>query len=246
MTTVAPVDVEKFVQAVFTAESALAEATTLAEVVEIRDQAEAIRQYADTARYGLKFQNLAAAFKLKAERRAGELLASLERKPGARTDLDQPPDTMSAGSPYRRTLEELKVNERAAERWQKVAKVPESAFQQFIEAEEEITTAGILRVARDLEREEKAKAPRRRRPIPAPQPLPGRDPYALFVSALAALERVYERGEGAVDESAPVERRARAAEDARRYARWLVSVADLLDGVEEQPRPDPTSQRAQP
>ena len=98
--------------------------------MQIRDQAEAIRQYADTARYGLKFQNLAAAFKLKAERRAGELLADLERNPGARTDLTSSHD--ETRSDYQWAIDDLHIPRPTAHRWELVARVPEGVFNDYI------------------------------------------------------------------------------------------------------------------
>lgn len=143
---------QQYALKVLTAERALDEATALSEVVRFRDQAEAIKQFADTARYGLKLQNLAAGLKLKAERKAGELLGDLERSKGGNPDLT--PDTVSGVSEYRRTIDELHINERAARRWQEVARIPETAFRQFIDgwdsSEEpvELTTRGLLRMAK--------------------------------------------------------------------------------------------------
>lgn len=59
--------------------SALSNATTLVEVKELRDKAEAVRQNVRSARAGLTDQNLAAEAKLRAERKAGEMLAALKR-----------------------------------------------------------------------------------------------------------------------------------------------------------------------
>lgn len=165
-TAVAVVELEEFAAAVWRAEQALESATSLADVVRIRNQAEAIRQYADTARYGLKFQNLAAAFKLKAERRAGELLATLERSKGGRPSDDETAAGHAGVSEYRRTINDLKVAERTAEQWQQIASVPESMFTEYIGAAEkahaavdEITTAGLLRVAKQLQRPRVADIP---------------------------------------------------------------------------------------
>jgi len=56
------------------ARQALAHAKTLDEVKDIRDKAEALRLYTKQAGEGLEMQNWCAEIKLRAERRAGELL----------------------------------------------------------------------------------------------------------------------------------------------------------------------------
>ena len=57
----------------------LAEAGTLEEVKHVHDIAQAAAEYARAARLGLEAQNSAAEIKLRAERKAGEMLAGLER-----------------------------------------------------------------------------------------------------------------------------------------------------------------------
>lgn len=61
------------------ATQALAAASTLEEVKQIHDMAQAAQTYARAAKLGLEAQNHAAEIKLRAERKAGELLAQLER-----------------------------------------------------------------------------------------------------------------------------------------------------------------------
>ena len=101
-------------------ERQLAIVTTVAEAKAIRDQAETLRVYVQRARKGLVAQNRAALTKLLAERRAGQLLAGLERGPGVRTDR-QPAATVAGGSPYRRALDDNQLAERTAQRWQLLA-----------------------------------------------------------------------------------------------------------------------------
>jgi hypothetical protein len=56
---------------------ALAEAQSFDKIKEIRDKAEAVRKYAQSASLGLGIQNRAAEVKLRAERQAGKLLAQI-------------------------------------------------------------------------------------------------------------------------------------------------------------------------
>ena len=60
-----------------TARQALIEARSLDDILQIRDIAEAARTYARAAKLGLDSQNEAAEIKLRAERKAGEILKQL-------------------------------------------------------------------------------------------------------------------------------------------------------------------------
>jgi hypothetical protein len=66
------------------AEIALAEAESVVEFKNIRDQAEALRQCAKIAGYGLEYHNWVTEIKIRAERRAGELLDDLIPSSGGR------------------------------------------------------------------------------------------------------------------------------------------------------------------
>src|SRR5437879_1343386 len=128
----------------------LAEARTLDEVKVIRDKAEAMRTYTKAAKLGREAQNHAAEIALLAARKAGEILAQLERKQGARTD--QLPDKVSGSSEYRQALKDTGTHEKTAQRWQKLADVPEATVQEYVAAirktqRGEITAGGLLRVA---------------------------------------------------------------------------------------------------
>ena len=99
------------------------------------------------AEVGGKWQTVAtvpAEVKLRAERKAGELLQQLERQPGARTDV-QPPDKLSGGSEYRQTLQETRVEERTARRWQTVATVPDEVFEEHVATVQQEQRAFYLR-----------------------------------------------------------------------------------------------------
>lgn len=138
------------------ATTALAEARTLDDVKRILDIAEAARTYARAAKLGLEAANHAAEIKLRAERKAGELLAQLERGQPGRPEKNtlQPVTNFSE---YRGVLEENDINRVTAHRWQTVATVPDEVFERHIvevKADgDELSTAGLLRVAKDLKRE---------------------------------------------------------------------------------------------
>lgn len=140
---------------------ALAEAKTLGEVAQIRDIAEAARTYARAAKLGLEAQNHATEIKLRAERKAGELLSELDKGQGGRPL--QTPDSVSAVSEYRCTIEAAEVTERMAQRWQEVSKIPESMFEKYIDVtqkhQEELSTAGVLRYNNNMPKVVVAGAP---------------------------------------------------------------------------------------
>jgi len=131
-------------------ETALAKAKTIAEIKNIRNQAEAARQCFRLAEYGLEMQNDAAEVKLRAERRAGEMLREM-RERGELTA------SSGGGAPCHRvmvTLKDIGLTGKQSERWGLEAKVPPESFEQYIaetKAEgKEVTSAGLLRLAKRL------------------------------------------------------------------------------------------------
>lgn len=126
----------------------LAEAKSLDEVKHIMDIAEAARTYARAAKLGLDAQNHAAEIKLRAERKAGELLLNLERgKPGVKPELHS---KLEDNSEYREVLDSEEIPNTTAHRWQSLAKLPERSFENYIteksDSKQEITTAGVLKL----------------------------------------------------------------------------------------------------
>jgi hypothetical protein len=125
------------------AKRSLAEATTLDEIKLIRDKAEAVRKYAQSAALGLDAQNYAAEIKLRAERKAGELLSSLSLRGG---------DRKSNRHSARLKIRDLGISQAQSTRWQVQSKLPESEFEQYLssarDSGREITSADIIRLAR--------------------------------------------------------------------------------------------------
>jgi SAM-dependent methyltransferase len=93
----------------------LATITTVDEAKKIRDQAEAIRSYAKKVQAGLAVQNRAAAIKLLAERRLGELLAKTVRHRGGKASID-----LHDGSQLPKNISWVQSH-----RWQAIAQVPD-------------------------------------------------------------------------------------------------------------------------
>jgi hypothetical protein len=122
---------------------ALAEAQSFDQIKEIRDKAEAVRKYAQSASLGLDIQNRAAEVKLRAERQAGKLLAEMTLRGG---------DRRSKRHNERLKLDDLGISRNQSTRWQMQARVPENIFQEHIKVTcnsgKEITSARLLRLAK--------------------------------------------------------------------------------------------------
>ncbi|HET6316537.1 MAG TPA: DNA methyltransferase [Chloroflexota bacterium] len=162
----------------------LAQARTPDEVTAIADVAEAARIYARQARLGLEAQNDAAEVRLRAERRAGELLAQLELHRGGRPTA--PPDSAPENllqpvtgfaRPPAVRLEELHITRRQSSQWQRIARLPAPVFDDYLRTtrarKRELSSAGVLELARR----------HRGHHDPAPAPLVTAEP------AFASLDR---------------------------------------------------------
>lgn len=115
----------------------------LAQATEIIAEAEALRIYAQQANKGLELQNQCAEIKIRAERRAGELLAEVERSQGVRTDLTSSHDGTKS---YAQTLKDNDLAHTVAHRWQLEAKLPEPDFVAWVtetQAKAEVTSGGL-------------------------------------------------------------------------------------------------------
>ena len=127
---------------------ALTKARSLDEIKIIRDKAEAVRKYAQSASLGLDVQNRAAEVKLRAERQAGKLLAQLMLRGG---------DRRSKGHSDRLKLDDLGLTPNQSKRWQLQARIPESLFREHVrktcEDGNELTSAGLMRLAKRLKGE---------------------------------------------------------------------------------------------
>jgi hypothetical protein len=122
---------------------ALAEAQSFDQIKVIRDKAEAVRKYAQSASLGLEIQNRAAEVKLRAERQAGKLLAQMTLRGG---------DRRSKHHRERLKLDDLGISRNQSTRWQMEAQVPENAFREHIretcDTGKELTSARLMRFAR--------------------------------------------------------------------------------------------------
>jgi N6-adenosine-specific RNA methylase IME4 len=127
---------------------ALLRATRPDEVKLIRDQAQAVRHLLRAQGYAREIQQQAGELKLRAERRLGELLAGMPKHNGDPRSHDVT------------RLADLGIGKADSHRWQRVAAIPEATFEEHLAqtraAGEELTTAGVLRLAAQLRKAETA------------------------------------------------------------------------------------------
>ena len=142
--------------------TAIAQAHRVDDVKDIRDRAAALRQYARQVGESLENQNRMAEIKLRAERRAGELLGEFERNEGAGAGrpsiIESTVDSIIEPSPYRTALIENNIANGTAGRWQQIARLPEAVFESHIAQVratpgEELTTRFMLRRVVDYDQE---------------------------------------------------------------------------------------------
>ena len=103
------------------------------------NRAESLRRYMKKAGYGLAMQNVGAEVNLWSQRRVGELVASVPRQPGKRTDTSVQSETRLQG---------LGIDKTQLLRSRRLAKLPEAVFRGTIDtikgAEQELTVAALL------------------------------------------------------------------------------------------------------
>lgn len=141
--------------------AAIAECSRVDEAKDIRDKAMALEMYNRQAR-NVEAEREAANVRLRAERRAGELLKDLAR--ATPREVAQAGGTakaatskgrtkqQSAPSAYASTLADLGMSRQTANRYQAVAEIPEEVFEDALAAPDKTSTAALLRQneARDV------------------------------------------------------------------------------------------------
>ncbi len=144
------------------AQTALAEAKTLDDLKHIMGIAEAAIAYAKAAKMSIEVQNSGAELAIRAQRLAGEKLAQLERGKTGPKEIISTRGNNSDTSEYKAALEESDTSYQQANRWQAIASVPEEEFEKHIEQvmtkNDELTSAGVLRVGQQIKRENRIGA----------------------------------------------------------------------------------------
>lgn len=94
----------------------------------------------------------AGEVRLRCERRAGELLAAMDKNRGGGDHRSRD----ATGGP---TLADLGINKTQSHRWQAIAGIPEARWEAWLADTAELTTAGAVALAREAQRAERDSAP---------------------------------------------------------------------------------------
>lgn len=140
---------------------ALAEARSIDEIKQIRDKAEALRLYVKQQGDGLEMQNDIAEIKLRAERRAGELLAEMDKAKGGNPQFQSILET-TGSTMLPVVLEDLGIDKFQSSRWQLEAEVPLEEFERHVAEikaakDKELTSVGLRRLAQRLKQKKEAE-----------------------------------------------------------------------------------------
>jgi len=121
--------------------AAIAAAYEVDEVKEIRNRAVALEAYARQAR-NVEAERQCVEIRIRAERRAGELLKQMEKAKGSPGNQYTGPLDRGDGS---KTLSDLGISYDQSAIWQRLADVPDDKFEAALRAEDKPSTSGIIR-----------------------------------------------------------------------------------------------------
>lgn len=114
---------------------AISDAYEVDEVKDIRDKAVAMEHYFRQAK-NTEAEQRACQIRLRAERKAGEMLAAMEKAKGGRPSENRSSSTTS--------LSDLGISKDQSSRWQQLANVPEDQFEAALAGPDKPSTSGII------------------------------------------------------------------------------------------------------
>jgi len=133
------------------AKRAIIEAHSVDEVAEIRDYAEARRYALKQAGEAPEIIRKAEEIKLRAERRAGQILQEMKERDEILSH-ERPRESQAV------TLSDLGISKNESSKWQKIASIPEEKFETYLEVAKEITTSGAVNLGKEIKRDERIKS----------------------------------------------------------------------------------------
>ena len=120
----------------------------------IHDKLSVMRSLCEAAKVSFEITQQCSEMRIRCERRAGELLNSREKHPPGPL-----PEDKSHHATYPPKLEELDITKSQSSRWQSIAKIPETNFEERLEEiknkKQELTSRDFLSLAGFLNREQK-------------------------------------------------------------------------------------------
>jgi hypothetical protein len=164
-------------------------AQSIPDVKDLRDKAEAIRHYLQQADQSLAVLNAVAELKIRAERRAGQLLLDMGKNQGGKPIANASHDARGYDSAENnaQTLADLGITYSQSSRWQQIAALPDPTFETYVEdvqtAGRELTTSGLLAYARRWHRSR--TSPRTDRARCHDWKWPEDSPYQIYCRDLA-------------------------------------------------------------
>lgn len=127
---------------------AIAEAYEVDEVKSIRDKAMALEFYAKQSK-NVEAERQACEIRLRAERKAGELLRDLQKAVGAKGNPGgQGAKVVRSHNGTAQTLSDMGISKKQSSNWQNLAKVPQEIFDDELKHSTRPTTSGIIRAAK--------------------------------------------------------------------------------------------------
>jgi hypothetical protein len=121
---------------------AIASAYEVDEVKDIRDRAAALEHYARQA-HNIEAERQCCEIRLRAERKAGQLLAKMEKATPRGSNQHQ---DVSRDPTHPRPLSDLGITRDQSSQWQKLGEVPDDQFEMALAADKP-TTNGIITAA---------------------------------------------------------------------------------------------------
>ena len=122
----------------------LAECRKFDEVAEMRNQANALAGYARQAK-NMDAERNAIEIRIRAERRAGQLLGGMEKSKGGDAETLRSEGGARSVSEFKQAKSESGVSDDQGKKWQNLAKVSDGDFEKAMGSDEMPSTAGILR-----------------------------------------------------------------------------------------------------
>jgi DNA modification methylase len=164
----------------------LAQANTIDDAATVRDMASAAAHWCKAQKLSTEAYNQAAQLKLRAERKAGELLMVTVKRGGDQSSKVEP------------CLDDLGVTKKESHQWQAVAAVPADTFESYIaekvEAKKEIRTSDMVREGQRLKRAAKRESAT---VVETPDPTTPGDWRIINGDVLDGLEQIRQSGERA-------------------------------------------------